>query len=400
MTNPINNALVNDELQRDNALLRERLLVAEGTLGAIRRGEVDSLVFHTPAGPEIVTLADASNPDLAFRILAEAVPQLVWMCQPDGSNSYFNQRWVEYTGLTLAENYGWGWNTPFHPDDQQPALTAWAQAVATGGDYRIECRLRAADGSYRWFLTKGVPLRDAEGAVLKWFGTCTDIDDLKGAEATLRASLEENQVLLREIHHRVTNNLQVISSLLDLQSQSIREPMVAALFRDSQNRVRSMALVHEFLYQSESLSSIDFGAYIGHLVGHLAQTYGADSGRVRLDLELKPVRLSVDTAVPAGLIVNELVSNCLKYAFPEGRQGVITLRLGQEKEDAILVASDDGIGMPEGVDFRVAKTFGLRLVAALTDQLHGTARIDRQVGTTVTVTFPLARKKGVKEVKK
>ncbi len=121
----------------------------------------------------------------AFRALAESVPQMVWMCTPDGLNVYFNQRWVDYTGLSLEESYGRGWNTPFHPDDKQPAWQAWNHAVETADTYNIECRLRRADGIYRWFLTRGVPLRDSTGNVVKWFGTCTDIDDLKRAEAEL-----------------------------------------------------------------------------------------------------------------------------------------------------------------------------------------------------------------------
>jgi PAS domain S-box-containing protein len=121
----------------------------------------------------------------AFRALAESMPQMVWMCTPDGLNVYFNQRWVDYTGLSLQESYGRGWNTPFHPDDKQPAWQAWNHAVETGDTYNIECRLRRADGIYRWFLTRGVPLRESTGNVVKWFGTCTDIDDLKRAEAEL-----------------------------------------------------------------------------------------------------------------------------------------------------------------------------------------------------------------------
>jgi PAS domain S-box-containing protein len=128
--------------------------------------------------------------ELAFRILAESVPQLVWTCDPDGRCIYFNRRWVEYTGLTLEESYGAGWNKPFHPDDRQAAWQAWNHAVDSGEIYRMESRLRRADGSYRWFLMRGVPSRDETGQILKWFGTCTDIDDLKRAEQEVRASKE------------------------------------------------------------------------------------------------------------------------------------------------------------------------------------------------------------------
>jgi PAS domain S-box-containing protein len=135
--------------------------------------------------------------ETAFRTLAELVPQLVWMCTPDGLNVYFNQRWVDYTGLTLEESYGRGWNTPFHLDDKQPAWKAWNHAVATGDTYSIECRLRRADGAYRWFLIRGVPLRDATGSIVKWFGTCTDIEDIKRTEQELTLGHERLAMALR-----------------------------------------------------------------------------------------------------------------------------------------------------------------------------------------------------------
>jgi PAS domain S-box-containing protein len=138
--------------------------------------------------------------EVAFRTLAESVPQLVWTCNADGLPVYFNQRWVEYTGLTLEESYGRGWNTPFHPDDKQPAWQAWSHAVESGGAYRIECRLRRADGSYDWFLIRGVPSRDATGQIVKWFGTCTDIDDLKRAEQEARSARERLALAVKVGH--------------------------------------------------------------------------------------------------------------------------------------------------------------------------------------------------------
>jgi len=140
-----------------------------------------------------------------FRALSDLVPQLVWACTPDGLNVYFNQRWVEYTGLSLEESYGRGWNTPFHPNDKQAAWDAWNHAVHTGDIYRVESRLRAGDGSYRWFLIRGVPLRNASNSIVKWFGTCTDIDDLKRAEEALRqASLYTRSLIEASLDPLVT----------------------------------------------------------------------------------------------------------------------------------------------------------------------------------------------------
>jgi PAS domain S-box-containing protein len=172
----------------------------------------------------------------AFRTLGELVPQLVWMCTPDGLNIYFNQRWVDYTGLTLQESYGRGWNTPFHPDDKQPAWDAWNHAVATGDTYRIECRLRAADGSYRWFLTKGVPQHDASGRIVRWFGTCTDIEDLKQAEAKLRESQRELALRAQELA-RSNADLQEFAYVA---SHDLQEPlrMVASYVKLLASRYR------------------------------------------------------------------------------------------------------------------------------------------------------------------
>ncbi len=150
------------------------------------RGEIAGLVgVNRDITERRIAEAARQESETAFRTLAEAVPQIVWICTPDGLNVYFNQRWVDYTGMSLADSYGRGWNRPFHPDDQQPAWNAWNHATGTGEMYRTESRLRAADGSYRWFLMRGVPLRDAAGQTVKWFGTCTDIDDMKRAEETL-----------------------------------------------------------------------------------------------------------------------------------------------------------------------------------------------------------------------
>ena len=165
------------------------------------------------------TEAALQESETKFRTLSELAPQIVWACTPDGLNVYFNQRWVEYTGLTLEESYGRGWNTPFHPDDKQAAWDAWNHAVATGDTYRVESRLRGADGRYRWFLMRGVPLRDSSGTVVKWFGTCTDIDDLKRAEERVRQlnreleeRVEQRTAQLVESEKRVRRKLESILS--------------------------------------------------------------------------------------------------------------------------------------------------------------------------------------------
>jgi PAS domain S-box-containing protein len=216
----------------------------------------------------------------------------------------------------------------------------------------------------------------------------TDITERKRMEEELKASLQQKEMLLREIHHRVKNNLQIISSLLGLQSDYISDPQVLALFRDSQDRIRSMALIHEKLYRSGNLARIDFTSYIGDLAAELLRSYGVDANRVSLQIVGEKVWLNVDTAVPCGLILQELVSNCLKHAFPEGRSGEITITLRDETEGKYaLTVRDTGIGFPEGLDFCHTESLGLQLVIILTEQLSGTIVRQPGEGTCFTLMF-------------
>ena len=227
--------------------------------------------------------------DTGFRTLAESVPQLVWKCTPDGLNIYFNQRWVDYTGLTLEESYGRGWNTPFHPDDKQPAWNAWNQAVETGGVYSIECRLRRADGAYHWFLTRGVPLRDATGSIVKWFGTCTDIDELKRAEEALRNANAYNRSLIEaSLDPLVTisadGNITDVNSATEKVTGLSREALVG---KDFSNYFTDPDKARAGYLQVFSKGTVsDYELEIRHREGHLtpvsysASLYRDESGKI------------------------------------------------------------------------------------------------------------------------
>ncbi len=222
-----------------------------------------------------------------------------------------------------------------------------------------------------------------------------EISERKRAEEQLKTSLAEKEVLLKEVHHRVKNNLQVISSLLHLQSKQIKDPETLSIFLESQHRVRSMALVHERLYQSEDLSGVDAAEYFRDLVSYLHRSYGATSGQVSLNVDVAPVSLGIDVAIPCGLIISELISNALKHAFPDGRQGqiLVYLRMGQDGR-CTLVVSDDGIGLPEDLDLERTESLGLHLVNRLVAQLEGSIDLYRKGGTTHRITFPCAFGKG------
>jgi two-component sensor histidine kinase len=217
-----------------------------------------------------------------------------------------------------------------------------------------------------------------------------DITRSKRAEQQIKASLNEKEVLLQEIHHRVKNNLQIICSLLSLQSNRIQDRDVLQIFADSQNRVKAMALVHERLYKSQDLGRVDFPGYTRNLTDHLIRSYRTESKAVELALDVEAVPMNINTAVPCGLIINELVSNSLKYAFQESQEGLISIRLFQQDPANLrLVVKDNGIGFPRGFDLGNAQTLGLKLVNGLTQQLGGTISLRNKSGTEFDIYFPL-----------
>jgi len=209
------------------------------------------------------------------------------------------------------------------------------------------------------------------------------------AEKKIAASLKEKEVLLREIHHRVKNNMQIISSLLRLQSRIYEDESIRSLFQSSQDRIKSMALIHESLYRSSDLAQIDFHKYVSSLATHLRYLYKEGAGNITLDIDVANTLLDINQAVPLGLILNELISNALKHAFPHNSGGRIRIRMQPEKEKTYqLTVSDNGIGFPGKLDFRNTDSLGMQLVTDLTRQIRGALRMENDAGTRFTILFP------------
>jgi two-component sensor histidine kinase len=248
----------------------------------------------------------------------------------------------------------------------------------------------ATPGRARHWLVSYYPVR-AQEELLGLGTVMVDITERRQMEEQLQASLREKEVLLKEIHHRVKNNLQIVSSLLDLQADTLADPQVRAMFEDSQQRIQAMALIHESLYQSDDFARIDAAQYIRRLSTRLAQAYGPLAERITVKVQAEAVMLEVQTAIACGLILQELLSNGFKHAFPEGRLGEIQITLRVESgRQATLEVRDTGVGFPESLDFRTADSLGLQLVCLLTEQLQGTIALGRREGTVWTLTFPLA----------
>lgn len=270
-------------------------------------------------------------------------------------------------------------------------VTSFAESAVTArrmGE-RQEIRARRKDG--REFPAEASISKVEVNGTTMFTAIVRDATERMLAEELLRNSLREKEALLKEIHHRVKNNLQVVSSLLGLQSRTMTNPELRKMFQESQDRVHSMALLHESLYQSQSLSQIDFPAYIRQLAAHLFQSYGVSAERIHLRTDLDKLYLGLEAAVPCGLIINELLSNSLKYAFPDGREGEVRISLRQSGEGtAQLVVADNGVGLKADVDWANTKSLGLRLVRSLAEQLGATVELHSNTGTEVQLAFAAA----------
>ncbi|MCZ7357070.1 MAG: PAS domain S-box protein [Candidatus Methanoperedens sp.] len=262
-------------------------------------------------------------------------------------------------------------------------------AISGGPVTGIEMLLECKDGAKIDVSMTISPLRDTNQNVNGLSGIFRDNTERRRAEEQMKASLREKEVLMREIHHRVKNNMQIISSLLRLQSSYIPEKKYKDMYNESQNRIATMSLIHEKLYQSNDLTKIDANEYITDLVNGLLKSYDVNTGQVEMNIDAKNVLLGINSAVPCGLIINELVSNSLKYAFPDGKKGEIKISLHPTAENNMeLVVRDNGIGIPAEMDFRKTNSWGMRMVTILAEnQLRGEINLERSKGTEFQIKF-------------
>jgi two-component system, sensor histidine kinase PdtaS len=350
--------------------------------------------------------ADAATPmgEWHFRRLLEKLPAGAYTCDADGLITYFNPQAVELWGRAPALNdpvdrFCGSFKlfatdgSPIAHDQCWMALALTKNEAYNGQAIVIE----RPDGRRLTVLAHANPIHDASGTLLGAVNVLVDISDrqrteraLREHEARLTVALREKEVLLKEIHHRVKNNLQVICSLLSLQGERLEEAVLRGVFQESEQRITTMALIHETLYQVSDMASFHLAPYVQRLGETLLRAYGGEEGRVTLTTRLEELMLPLDSAVPCGLILHELLSNALKHAFPDGQGGTITLDLREAPEQHVtLRVIDTGVGVPDGFDVRQTDSLGLQLVCALTEQLGGALTVAGQGGTTCTLTFPV-----------
>jgi PAS domain S-box-containing protein len=320
-----------------------------------------------------------------FRVLAETSPVAIGLYKREHI-TYANpamERLFGYSADDLGRMNFLEW---VHEDSKglvRSRAQAWLAGESVPGQYEIKCVTK--DGEERDVLVSAGTM--SHQGNLSGVASFLDITERKRSEELVRASLAEKEVLLKEIHHRVKNNLQVVSSLLFLQSQKFSDPELQTCFLESQSRICSMALAHEQLYQSKNLAEVSIKSYLENLVKQLQQVFPSPEQEVDCRLAVEDLELDIEKVVPCGLLVTELLSNAYKHAFADGRSGQIEISLQSSNGQIELAVADDGVGLPAEFDYRQAKTLGLQLVTALVNQLNGTLELERNNGTRFRASF-------------
>lgn len=333
-------------------------------------------------------ITERRRTELAARLAAivESSNDAIFRVTTDASIETWNSAAERLLGFTPAQILGSSLDRLWNSDTEE--LGKLLQAIRSGArvdDY--ETSLAHRNGERIEVALTFAPVRDAQGRLLGASTVARDIGARKNAERRLMSSLREKEVLLKEVHHRVKNNLQVITSILSLQSFRTESSELRAILADAQNRVGLIALFHEKLYQSTDLARVGFGEYLEELARRMVSQYSDPSRVIELVLRFDDVRLGVDRAIPCGLIVNELLTNSLKHGFRGRASGVLTVEMRQTGRQVRLVVSDDGVGLPEELDLASATTLGLQLVSTFVEQLGGELALQRGNGVSVAVTF-------------
>ncbi len=326
------------------------------------------------------TAAALAESEAKFRLIADAMPQMVWSTLPDGFHDYYNRRWYEFTGVPEGSTDGEGWNDMFHPDDQERAWERWRHSLETGEPYEIEYRLKHHSGVYRWTLGRALPLRDDQGRITRWFGTCTDIDEIKRIE-------EARELLSQELSHRIKNIFAVVSALIALSARQFPEARdYAGTLR---TRIAALARAHEFVRPHTETSAPDFSSTTLHtFLRDLFEPYAAAAGRQRIIIEGEDAVFDDQAATPVALLFHELATNAAKYGALSNEEGSVSLQTRSQGKRFILEWTERGGPVIEAAPDRTG--FGTSLTQlSVESQLGG--RLERRwepEGLKVTADIP------------
>jgi PAS domain S-box-containing protein len=360
----------------------ERFTERDLTQGAVLASQVAQALENSELFSQVNQLQEQ------YRVVTEALNDAVFTLDAQGQFAFGNAAGERLTGYRLEELLGYPFANLVAPEDLPGLVDRFQRAIAGESiSPHVEVEMIRKDGRH-------VPVELSmanlilDGRIAGRVGVARDITERRRVDAQIKASLQEKEVLLKEIHHRVKNNLQIISSLLNLQSKYIKDPRTLQMFNDSQNRIKSMASIHEILYQSRDIARIDFSEYIRNLMVQLIRSYGDHSKAIEFEINVKNIMLDVDTAISCGLIINELVSNSLKYAFSDKRSGKIHIEMSESTDNVLtLIVHDDGVNFPKEIELGAMDSLGLKLVLALTNRLSGRVELDTTNGTMFKIIF-------------
>jgi PAS domain S-box-containing protein len=321
-----------------------------------------------------------------YQNLAKISPVGIFRTDKNGATTYVNPMWCKITGLSFDEALDNGWLKAVHPDDRERLSKDWHEIARLHQASFTDYRFLRPDGTVAWVIGQASPEMNLENQFVGYVGTITDITERKRDEEVIRASLAEKEVLLKEVHHRVKNNLMTIIGLIKMQESKTRNKTISYLMNELEGRVRSMALVHESLHKSEDLAHINLQNYIETLSDHIRAQFGAKRD-IRFSVQAAGVDVDLDTAVPCGLILNELITNAFKHAFPSDKMQAgknhceITVSVSQDSGICTLIVADNGVGLPAETNWENPETLGLQLVKMLCRQINGSIDLDRSHGS-------------------
>ncbi|NYB51382.1 MAG: PAS domain S-box protein [Methanobacteriaceae archaeon] len=322
--------------------------------------------------------------EIRYRLLAENASDMISTHDLETNYTYASPYCLELMGYLPEELEGKNACLFIHPDDIKTVIKSHENLLSSQKTTKTTYRLKHKQGPYVWVESTARILNPQTGEIIV---ITRDISERIRAEEELKSSLKDKEILLQEIHHRVKNNMQIISSLLNLQSAFINDSEAVNILRESQNRVKSMALLHEHLYQSREMDRVNFKHYVKNLTDNLLSTYSSVSSNLKREILVEDVRLNIETAIPCGLIINELLTNSLKYAFPQKEKGTIFLKIYSHQDNYVLLLGDDGVGLPPDLDPESTQTLGLRLVHNLVNQIDGKLNIKPSKGTCFEIIF-------------
>ena len=318
-------------------------------------------------------------------LVASRTDNAVLIASPDGTIEWVNDGFIQLMGMPKEKLLN---NNLSEINVYTNIKNEIREAIENKHSRIFESNVTTYNIENLWISSTLTPIYDEDGILKKLVVVDSDITAGKKMQKLIETSLKEKDVLLKEIHHRVKNNLQIIISLLNLQTGYIKDEVTLKAVKDGQSRVRSMALVHEKFYQSDELSEIDFAEYIEKLCHFIYQSYGDKTDRIHLQISGDKIGLDMDTAMPCGLLVNEIVSNSYKYAFPNQEKGTIQIDFKKNDNKIILFIQDNGVGFPEEYDLEKSESLGMQLIQALTSQLDGDLVVSRENGTSFKISFP------------